>query len=469
MFYIGIALEKGDFRVAVLKKTKNAVAVESLHTFPYSPDNVKLFYNLPPFHTGSERVVVSGIAAQETFIRKLHIPLSERRKILAALPFQLESLVPFPPESAVICSLLKPLSKQMTTVTVIATTRESLTEHLDAVKAIDLAPDAVSCVPTALMRFGRWAFPALNKVLAFDVRDQKLLCVVYDGNEILLSQTLPASSDEEALFELEKLAVFLKQKGAIEENTPWFLTGEPDFTEQIKKTFQGEVLLVHQPEYAIAIGLSLDVLQGDAASVQFCKKEFTPSHTLASRKKWTLTYAAFCLGAALLMSIGGSLILNKQHTKLADRLRSYLAPSLCNGSLASPQEIENKLYEWERSLKGQKSTFAFVPNVPKVSDVLAWLSSHPAFSSEDGGQKEGIEIKSLHYSLTKYPKIGEASTPYVGFVELEFASQVPRSARDFHDALLKGDHIVNGKKEIKWQTQNQSYHTSFELNKGVPQ
>ncbi len=472
MFYIGITLEKDAFRVAVLKKEKNSVSVESLHTFPYGPDNVKLFYNLPPFHTGKESLVASGIAASETFIRKLHLPLKEKRKILAALPFQLESLIPFSSEAPIVCALLKPLGKQMTSVTVIATSQETLSTHLKALKDLDIASDCVSCAPTALMRFGRWKFADRNRILSFDVRDQRISCVVYEGKEMILSQTLPICSNDEVLIELEKLAVFLKQKGAIDEQTPWLLTGELHFAEQMRKVFQGEILQLEetdQADYSISIGLALDALESDEASVQFCQKEFTPSHTLMNRKKKAFYYLAFCLGAALLMTTASSLMLGKKQRILADRLQGYLSPSLSSGPLSSPEEFEEKLFEWEKSLRGQKNGFAFLPNVPRVSDVLAWLSAHPSFATEDGGQKEGIEIKSLHYSLTKYPKIGESSSPYTAQLELEFSAQTPRSARDFHEALLKGDQIVNAKKDVKWQTQNQTYQTSFELNKGVSQ
>lgn len=202
-------------------------------------------------------------------------------------------------------------------------------------------------------------------------------------------------------------------------------------------------------------------------SVQFCQKQYTPLHTLLNRKKKALRYLALCFTSAFLVAAGGSLMLHKKQKILIDRLHSYLPPSLSNDSFSSLEEIEEKLSQWEKSVKGQKSNFAFLPNVPKVSDVLAWLSTHPAFANEDGSQKEGIEIKSLHYSLTKYPKIGEAPTPYSAQLELEFSSQTPRAARDFHEELLKGDQIVNPKKEIKWQTQNQKYQTAFELNKGV--
>ena len=103
-----------------------------------------------------------------------------------------------------------------------------------------------------------------------------------------------------------------------------------------------------------------------------------------------------------------------------------------------------------------------------MSDILAWLSSHPALSTKEGERREEIEIKSLHYSLTEYPKIGQSSSSYTAELELELFAKAPRAARDFHDALLKGDSIVNPKKEVKWQTQNQTYTTSFELHKRAP-
>ena len=70
-----------------------------------------------------------------------------------------------------------------------------------------------------MMRFGRWKFADRKKFLSFDVRDQRISCVVYEGKEIILSQTLPVCSNDEVPIELEKLAVFLKQKGAMKNNS----------------------------------------------------------------------------------------------------------------------------------------------------------------------------------------------------------------------------------------------------------
>ena len=145
----------------------------------------------------------------------------------------------------------------------------------------------------------------------FDVRDQKVSCVVYDGKEMILSQTLYG----DIVPQLEKLDIFQNKKGAVDEKTPWILTGEYTYSEQISKIFPGKMLQLNDlnhSAFAIAIGYALDVLESDEASVQFCQKKFTPAHTLVSRKKKALSYLGLCLGSGLLMATCGSLMLSKK-------------------------------------------------------------------------------------------------------------------------------------------------------------
>lgn len=470
MFSIGIHLEKEAFRVAILKNEKKTTTIVDLQIFPYGPDNVKLFYNLPPFHTGKSVQIVSGLSGSETFIRKLHLPLREKRKILSALPFQLETLIPFPAENILICPLLKPISKKMTSVTVLATVRDHLFAHLDSLKNLDIKPDIVSCHAIALTRFAHWQFPKEVRILSFHSSQQKVSCVVSEKNELILSQTFLVAENEDISLEIEKLSIFLKQKNVIDETTPWLLSGDTKLQDILCDYFPGPQLKIEDmtlSAFAIPVGLALDGLLSDENSVQFCQQEFTPEHTHRFRKKKMLAYLGICLTATLTMFAAGSLMLRKKQHLLTETLQSYLPSTLNKGPLSGTEDIQDKLFEWETSLNRQKMPFPFLPTVPKVSDVLAWLSVNPAFSNEDGAKKEGMEIKSLHYSLIKYPKIGEPAAPYLAQVDVEFTSLTPRVARDFHEALLKGDQIVNAKKEIKWQTQNQTYYVSFELNRGI--
>ena len=334
-FAIGITLEKEEFKVAIVKKEKQTLSIHSLHAFPYAPDSVKLFYNLPPFSTKEETLLASGLPSSAVFLRKLHLPLGEKRKILAALPFQLESLIPFSSEAPVVYALLGRLNKQMTSVTVIATSKELLSTHTQSLKELEIYPDVLSCAPTALMRFGRLKCREEGRLLMFDVRDQKLSCVVCEGKELILSQTLSSYAPAD----LEKLAIFLKQKGAIDDTTPWVLTGEGAIHEEILPFFLGERGEVGPQEalFAIPIGLALDALEADDNSVQFFQKQLLPKHTLERRKTRLLSYIALCASAACLMTLSGSLILGKKERILRERLQSSL-PLSCTIPLLFPRK-----------------------------------------------------------------------------------------------------------------------------------
>lgn len=470
MFYIGIVLENETFKVAVIQYEKQMISVDSLETFAYGPDNVKLFYNLPPFHTGKKTWIISGLSGDEAFIRKLHLPLKEKRKILAALPFQLETLIPFSADETVVCSLLKSISKQMTAVTLIATNQKYLTAHLKSLEALDIVPDIISCFANALARFTHWQFPEEKHLLAFHIQEEKLWCVLTEEGQLSLAQTIAFQDKANLALEIGKFSVFLKQKGAADEQTSWILTGNLDYEETIQSIFSEPPLPLSDPSlaaYAIPLGLAIDGLKNDASTVQFRQKQFTAQHTLRDRSKKMQIYLAACFIAACLMFVSNSFLINKKQRALSETLQNYLPTSLASRTHSSVEDFENTLFEWEQSLNRQKNPLVFIPNIPKVSDVLAWISSHPSFSTEDGAKKEGMELLSLHYHLSKYPKIGETSAPYLAQVELEFTSNIPRTARDFHEALLKGDPIVNGKKEVKWQVQNQTYHTAFEVNRGI--
>ena len=471
MYTIGIVLEKDLLKAAVLKREKKNVSIASLQNISLGPDNVKQFYNLPPFHEGKEVRIASGLPSVDVFLRKLHLPLKERRKILSALPFQIESLIPFPAEEAIICPLFNPVSQKMTSVTLIATEKKRLSEHLDALnQSFEVEPDVVSCTPSAQKRFASWQFPNEPKVLCFNISNARIACPLYEHGEILLSQSFLIEKKEELAVELEKFSTFLKQKGAAEEEIPWLLTGDLKHADVFRSIFRGKELTPADPTlapFALAIGYALDAMAGDAFTVQFCRKAYTPEKTLRWRKKKVAIYLAACAAAALLMAVSGSLMLGKKQRLLTEKMQSALPSEITKGTLSTYEQVASGLWEWERSLSKRHAAFAFAPTMPKVSDVLAWLSAHPALSNEDGSSKEGIEIRSVHYTLTKYPKIGDAASPYLAHVDLELNAAVPRIARDFHDALLKGDHIVNARKDIKWQMSGQSVMTSFELNKAV--
>ena len=461
MYCVGISLNARDLKAAVLKREKGKLSLDSLQAFPL--EAVKLFYTLPPFQSSSPVTVASGLSGSDVLTRRLQLPLENKRKILAALPFQLEAILPYPCESALICSLIYPMRAQTTPVTVLATTVESLQTHLSELKKIEIQTDVVCCDPVALARFSHWQFPEELRILGLHVEGNQLLYVLREAGEVVLSQTLEFEGLE---LELEKLSIFLKQKGLIDDQTPWVLTGKIEQEALFRAVFSGRQLEVEAElaHYALAIGYALDAFAEDAFSVQFCQKKFTLEHTAKRRNRLGFIYLGSCLACALAALLFGQINLGKKQRQFLEKIQGNLPASLALSSSFSEDAIEETFSQWQSSLHRQKNEFPFLPTVPPLSDVLAWVSTHPAFSTEEGGKREGIEVQSLHYQLVKYPKIKDTKIPYQATLSLEFTAETPRLARDFHEALLKGDALVNHKKEVRWQTQGKSYFTSFELN-----
>ena len=152
------------------------------------------------------------------------------------------------------------------------------------------------------------------------------------------------------------------------------------------------------------------------------------------------------------MGVSSHFFLKARESALKEELLTY-HPSTDAG------DVQHHLAKWKQSLSSQTRSFPYLLTVPKVSDVLAWLSTHPKLLIHSG-----IEIQKVHYSLVQYPKLQQPGAPYQAKVDLEFTASTPTAAREFHDALLRGEGPVDAKQKISWTVHQNVYHTSFYLN-----
>lgn len=512
---LSLVAEKNVIRTALLKMEKGTIALESVKSFFASESIVNQLYISTPLSSKIALQIATALDSHDVLYRTLSLPISNQQKALAALPFQLEAILPFPTEEAVVAASFKPIGKEAFTVSLFAAQASALEAHLSWTQSLQIDPDIITCTPNALHRLAKWLFPQETTFSLFHFGETKSCCVIAINDELALTQTLhfghadflqalakdfpEKSLDEiEALAqnpdtlissggdlihfnqtkerikkEIERLFVYLQSKNALIENAEWILLGDQysSFpcsafwaTPSAKSLLNAQILTSDLQRYALTIGIALDAISQDAHSVQFRRDKWISPRSVEKRKKNAFRYLALCAGASIVMGLGGQALLNKKENLLVQQLTSHLPPSLSKAPIHSPEEIEHTLWQWESSLGTQKLPFPFLPTVPSVSDILAWLSSHPCLSTPEGGKKEGIEIKNIRYQLYKHPKLGEPGGLYAAKVDLEFTAATPRLAREFHDALLKGDLIVNGKKEIKWNSQQNTYWASFELN-----
>lgn len=504
---LGLNAESSLIKTALLKEEKGAIRLESVKSFFSSDSFVKQLYTSISLPQQQSVQIATSLNPHEVLFRTLSLPIPNRKQALAALPFQLEAILPFPTEEANIAANLNRMGKEAFSISLFASRDSTLESHLQWAQSLHIEPDSISCAPNALYRLCRWLFPQEKNFSIFHFGETKSCCVIVIENEISLSQPLhfgrqdflqalakdfpdktadsltrdPLSGPlvhltqvkEKAQKEIERLFHFLKNKNILTETSDWIILGEtyPAIPTSLFWTgatprnideFAIPPAILH--DYAIPIGTALDALIKDQHSVQFLQGKWIPPRFREKIKKGTIRFASLCLSAALIMGIGSFGLLKKKEKALSEQLLSHLPATMPKNIPQHASAWKEVLWQWESSLNTQKLPFPFIPTVPSVSDLLAWLSAHPTLSSPEGGKKEGIEIKSLHYQLYKYPKLEEPGGGYSAKVELELTAATPRLAREFHDALLKGDQIVNPKKEIKWNSQNTTYWTSFELN-----
>jgi type IV pilus assembly protein PilM len=121
----------------------------------------------------------------------------------------------------------------------------------------------------------------------------------------------------------------------------------------------------------------------------------------------------------------------------------------------------------DKDLQASPDLFPLWPNIPKVSDVLAWLSTQHVLMSKKGKPDmknlQSIQIESFNYSVVKRPDQSKKQEKYQVKVELEFTSPTPKLAREFHDSLIEPNALIDPKGEVKWNSSHGRYRTSFYL------
>lgn len=385
MYALGIHYENEKVLIALLQKVKNKIEV--IQTQVVGRD-VKLLDMLAPILEGKKVKIATGLPADAIVRRDAVLKLKGERKVLQALPFQVETLIPFPMNEAVILPRLYPDKDGSTHVVLFATQKKHLQEHL---ASLDFEPDVVSFVPAALMRFCQFSRP-----------DIATAAMIYGNSGICVEQGKLAFSQ---VLDPERLKAYIEQKF-------------PD------------TAFVPADEYAVPIGLALDALNSNP--MQLRVEEFTSPKEKRRESLFFKSFAAAC--AALCLGIFG---INAFLTGQKEKELHAAVDAFCK---KSSEGLERRVHDWEGALSTIRKPSS---STPKVSDILAWLSS----------KKDEIDIFHLRY------------TAYPARVELEFTAPSPTIARALHEELLKGDPMVDPKGDIEWQVSADSYRIAFSLRK----
>lgn len=245
---------------------------------------------------------------------------------------------------------------------------------------------------------------------------------------------------------------------------------------------------LEKQQYAVPIGLAIGALQNN--SIDFRQQELTFPHPW---RRLTVPLAGYFASMILLTTIfyffGQSYLhyeedklkqeyvdlltaLNKPYDQFeqAYLLKNPTAREKANGEIVAVtamnrNDLLERLEFVHKDVQGTPDSFPLFANIPLVSDVIAWLSTHPYVNhvNADGTTEARLELENFSYTMLKRPVQGKKQEKYQVKVELEFSSPTPKWAREFHDALIVPNDFVDPKSEVKWSTNRGHYRTSFYL------
>ncbi len=314
-------------------------------------------------------------------------------------------------------------------------------------------------------------------------------------------QVFPATAQKLKTYsiEIEKLVFALMKQARELEIPPILVTGEgsenSELASFLPKGFHGKQLPLSPKvinkfseselnSQAITIGEALTALGSYEDQVNFLQEEFAYSHPWKRLMKPLFIYLMLCLGLALAFyTFGKSYIASEENMvrgKYAELLSTMHKPypdfekEIAEKNDGGTQqdipalesltldEIGDRVSLLEKELKQVPDLFPLTPNVPKVSDVIAWLSVHPNIVGKDRSSPL-IIIEGLSYVLVKRPELNKKQEKYQAKVEIDFTSANATAAREFHDALLLPNNFIDPKAEVKWTNNKGRYRATFIL------
>lgn len=448
-----------------------------------------------------KNLTISTLAASEVLVRSLEVKFKKLRDVDAVLDFQTEPLLPYPLESAIIDRIVIGPSQEGTQLTVIAARKDHLQQHLAALHHHQIEPEIIACAPSALATFGRF-FSNTNDYFHVHLGQKETLCALVIDKKLITSQTCHLTYEAEALIpHLTRTIYSLAKQTKNKDIKGIVFTGEGAHNQTLTQTLSqnlgksiaeltippefsihGEQLL----KYAIPFGAALAALPDQNDPINFRQQEFAYPNPWKRFKKPIAIYLALCLFLALTVFLFGLASLARSQDKIrqdyADLLATMNKPySVFEAEYSAKfpssegqgdevrsvmslndQDLLDRLNFLEKELQGTPDMFPLLPNVPKVSDVLAWISHHPIVLQKDNPTPL-IQVENFGYSMVKRPEHTKKNEKYQIKVELEFSTETPKLAREFHDALIAPNEIVDPKGEVKWSSNRGKYKTSFFL------
>lgn len=506
---VGLYLDRYQLIAVSLKSEKGAVTLDGRWVFeietgaddPGNPlyiyENGKAFIDL-----ANRQLSISALPTSSTLQRRLELKLKKEKAIQAVLSFQAEPLIPYPIEQALLDWMYIERSENASKISLFAARRDHLSNHLERFKLLNIEPEVVASVPAALACYVNFFVVSDKPIFIVYLGQQEAMCTLVQGSTVLAAQSSYYDVNDREGLKQELLKMLYALNKGYDDVEKIVVTGLVEDAFELAEALGKEALIPEEREgftlsqkelsqFALPIGLALMGLPGSQEQINFRQGDLSYSQPWKRLKKPVALYFISCLLLAWAASFLGQsylghkedaakeeygrllTVMNKPYINFESEYESKypFGNTIPDGKTAtlemlSVDDLYDRLDFLDHEIDNMPDTIALQPNIPRVSDVLAWLGQHPNVVLKNSGSDDEralIEIETFHYSLVKRPEEKKRNARYQVKVDIEFTSPSPKLARQFHDALIEPNLLVDTKEEVKWSTSRGKYRTSFFL------
>lgn len=506
MQFLGIHVDTPFLKTALIKKTRGHVQIVSLNTVVLNElQDVKQL----DIEKHKARKI-SALSSSCVFIKPIELKTSEWKYFDQLLAFHTDATTYMNPNELLSVPYILNKEADLIKTLIFTVPKELLEQHLKEHHCLGIDPDQVSSQCMGLTSYIQWKLPSLRDAFLIDLGSKEWTCVLLEKGKIKKSHAVLMGT--ESLFsslwedrkkvllpkEVEGIAKqidllqlksnlnpnlsnqLIKIKKELEKiifsfqklvgSKPVVFTGHLDafrhlkeflleHIEQIELETSSQEWPLEEKKHAIAIGLGLDQKED---SLQFLKGEFFP------KKQWSKAglYMGCLLACCIFMSsalliVGNQLVehrYNNMKAQIQKAMKDWQIPIGTLSHFSKSSSFED-LEQWMLEVDSHKKNYEYILSVPKVSEVISWLSKNPFFQSD----ANSLELKQFDYALLQYPSIEDIQEPYRAKVELAFKSSNSLDAKKFHESLIHEHWIVDSESEIGWDTNYDVYRVSFFL------
>jgi len=443
--YIGMDVNTQNTHVAQLRKSRKGWEVMYLKT--YSPNE-----HLNLLDRGT---VVSSLPSRETLVRTCELHVKKEREIKAALAFHLEPQLPYSAEQAVL--QFQSIKKKVkgTVLTAFSVRSDHLENHLKHLNEKGIKPEKVVCTPYALAMLTT-LFPQTNspQFLVYEGKEE-ITCVLVEQGKLLAARAFDHKSNLGT--EIQKTILSLSSTHKTKKiESILFIGKRGESIQQAtgkKVVFPSIPLLPISQEEIACYGLAIGIALAADKKMDFRQNAFTYART------WTQVKKPLIVCVALSILLIGSLF-SFSHSALRQQKQAvkqaYLSliqeKEISSSLLKTPEDYLLSLSQFEKKVRARPDTFPLLPIIPKVEEVLAWLSTQPS-----------IDIDTFHYTMVKRPSFSHKKERYKIKVNLEFFAKDLDAANAFHNLLLSPCKWIDPKEKVEWIIGKGKYRASFYL------